>query len=109
MYEAHFDFSHRPFPAVPRLDSYHPAETAEIARQKLGRCIARGEGVGILIGPIGTGKTLVCQKLAAEFKYSFNVVFLESGRLATRRYVYPGMPVPNLFWIDVLMNVVDMA
>ncbi len=39
----------------------------------------------MLIGPAGTGKTLLCHVLAEEFRGRFCVAVLESGRLCTRR------------------------
>ena len=45
----------------------------------------RGEGVAMLIGPPGTGKSLLCQFLAARFQQSFQVALLASTYLDTRR------------------------
>ena len=85
MYEAFFGFSQRPFASVPRVDQYFPGTAIEGARQTLARCVQRGEGVGMLVGPSGTGKTLLCRVLAEQFKDSFEVALLSSGRLGTRR------------------------
>ncbi|MBN2473459.1 MAG: AAA family ATPase [Pirellulales bacterium] len=85
MYEAYFDFGRRPFPAVPQADQYFPASAIETARQTLARCIERGAGAAMVVGPSGTGKTLLCQVLAQQWKDSFPVVLLSSGRLSTRR------------------------
>ncbi len=85
MFEAHFGFSKRPFPFVPRVDCYYAATTMESARRTLSRCIERAEGVGLAVGPSGTGKTLLCRLLAEQFRDVFQVVLLASGRLSTRR------------------------
>ncbi|HIQ20412.1 MAG TPA: AAA family ATPase [Planctomycetes bacterium] len=85
MYEAFFGLARRPFPSVPCTESYFPATGIESARQVLTRCIERSEGVGLLIGPSGTGKSLLCRMLAESFRGSFDVVFLSSGRLGTRK------------------------
>lgn len=85
MYEACFGLSKRPFASVPQVDQYYPGTAIEAARQTLARCIERAEGVGMVVGPSGTGKTLLCQMLAQQFGDSFKVVLLTSGRLSTRR------------------------
>ncbi len=85
MYEAHFGLSKRPFASVARVDQYYPAAAIEAARETLARCIRRAEGAGMVVGSSGTGKTLLCQMLAEQFKESFAVVTLASGRLSTRR------------------------
>lgn len=85
MYETYFNLNQRPFAAVPRVDHYFPAATSESARTTLARCIERAEGTGLLIGPSGTGKTLLCQVLAVSFATSFQVVLLTGGHLSNRR------------------------
>ncbi|MGD9722247.1 MAG: ExeA family protein [Pirellulales bacterium] len=84
MYETHFKLQGRPFLPTPQVDRYFPAAAIENSRQTLSRSIQRGEGPGLLIGPAGTGKTLLCQVLALEFAGSFAVAQLTSGRMATR-------------------------
>ena len=54
----------------------------------LTRCIERGEGVGMVIGPTGTGKSLLCRLLAEQFKETFPVAELSCGRLSTRRSLF---------------------
>ncbi|MCH8922368.1 MAG: AAA family ATPase [Planctomycetes bacterium] len=85
MYEESFGFETRPFAAAPRVDHYFPAESIDAARRTLSRCVERSEGVGLLIGPTGTGKSLLCEMLAEQFKNSHSVALLSSGRICTRR------------------------
>jgi type II secretory pathway predicted ATPase ExeA len=85
MYESTFDFAERPFAAAPLTDRFYPAGAIEHARQTLARAIERAEGPGLLIGPAGTGKTLVCHLLAEQFHEQFHVAMLASARLCTRR------------------------
>lgn len=85
MYEAFFGFSRRPFVAVPSTEHYFAAGAVEGARQNLARAIERGEGAGMVVGPSGTGKTLLTQVLAAQFRSRFEVALLTSGRLSSRR------------------------
>lgn len=85
MYESFFQLNERPFSAAPRLDRYFPARAIEAARQNLARCIDRAEGAALLIGPSGSGKSLLCQLLAEQFQNAFAVALLANGRLSSRR------------------------
>jgi type II secretory pathway predicted ATPase ExeA len=85
MYEQYFGLSRRPFAAAPDADCYFPGTTIEAARQTLFRCIDRGEGAGLLIGPAGAGKSLLLQVLAEQFIARFELALLASGRLGTLR------------------------
>ncbi len=49
------------------------------------RAIDRDEGPAVLVGPSGTGKTLLCQTLAAAYRNSMEVVLLGDAKLCTRR------------------------
>ncbi len=85
MYEAHFGLNGRPFTSTPKVDLYFPATAIEQARATLARAVERGEGVGMVIGPSGTGKTLLFRLLARQFSDAFDVAFLTCGRLSTPR------------------------
>ncbi len=85
MYEAYFGLNGRPFTSTPKVDLYFPATAIEEARVTLERAVERGEGVGMVIGPSGTGKTLLCRLLARQFSDAFDVAFLTCGRLSTPR------------------------
>ncbi len=85
MYEAFFQLHGRPFLAAPQTARYFPASVIEGARRTLCRSIERAEGAGLIIGPSGTGKTLLCQMLAEEFAGRFAVALLTGGRLSSRQ------------------------
>ena len=80
-----FGFDRRPFVSVPQVERYFPASAIEAARASLTRGIQRGEGAGLVIGPSGTGKTLLCLMLAEQFRRKFQVGVLSCGRLSCRR------------------------
>lgn len=85
MYEAFFHLERRPFVASPRTDHYFPARSIEQARQSLTRCITRSEGPGAIIGPSGTGKSLLCFVLAKQFRDKMRVAVVQGGRLRSRK------------------------
>ncbi len=85
MYERFFGFDRRPFASAPDADCYFPGTSIEAARQTLFRCLERGEGAGVLIGPAGTGKSLLLQVLSEQFTGRASTVILNSGGLSTRR------------------------
>ena len=85
MYETYFNLAERPFVSVPRIDHYYPAAVIDAARNTLIRCVDRGEGVAMIVGPSGTGKSLLCQVLAEQFQKTFQVALLASTHLDTRR------------------------
>lgn len=85
MYEELYGLRNRPFATAPRVDLYYAGTAVESARQTLLRCIQRGEGPAVIIGPSGTGKTLLCQLLAEQLHSAFRVALLARGRMNTRR------------------------
>ncbi|MEX2140830.1 MAG: AAA family ATPase [Pirellulales bacterium] len=85
MYESFFGLVRRPFTSSADADCYYPATAIESARQTLFRCIDRGEGAALLIGPAGAGKSLLVQVLAEQFRGRFGIALLGSGRFNTRR------------------------
>ncbi|MBN1911476.1 MAG: AAA family ATPase [Pirellulales bacterium] len=88
MYTACFGLSQRPFSPAPVTGQYFPAEAIESARQTLTRCIGRAEGAAMVVGPSGTGKTLLCRVLAEQFRQTLAVALLGSGRLSSRSALY---------------------
>lgn len=88
MYEAFFGFRDRPFAPAPLAKRYFAGGPAEAVRQTLARCVDRSEGIGLLIGPAGTGKTLVCQVLAEQFRSRMSIAILSSGRIRTARNLF---------------------
>lgn len=85
MYESFFGFKRRPFPVAPATELYFPAAAIEQARETLSRLVERAEGPGLAIGSAGTGKSLLCQVLAEQFKGRFQIAQMASGQLCTRR------------------------
>jgi len=80
MYESFFGLRERPFAAAPKTERYFPAGSIENARRTIERCVDRAEGIAMLIGPPGSGKSLVAHLLAKRFQASLSIVHLQNGR-----------------------------
>jgi type II secretory pathway predicted ATPase ExeA len=113
MYESFFGFAERPFAATPVVERYFAGADCETARETLARCVERAEGTGLLIGPAGTGKTLLCQVLGAQFSEGLNVAILASGQLTSRRALFQailyelGLPFRGMEESELRLSLVD--
>ncbi|RMG03518.1 MAG: hypothetical protein D6741_02195, partial [Planctomycetota bacterium] len=85
MYEEHFGFRCRPFPAGCVCDLYVPVEPLDESLERLTRTVARAEGVGLVVGPTGTGKSLLCRMLIERFRDRMEICHLTGGRLGRPR------------------------
>jgi type II secretory pathway predicted ATPase ExeA len=74
----------RPFPATPDLSCYYPAGTHESALVRLRQGLAEGEGVLLLSGPPGSGKTLLGHALLDDPGTGCISVFLTHGCFSSR-------------------------
>jgi len=80
--------SSRPFMAAPRTQFYHPAKVIDAALHAVERAIRRAEGVALVVGPPGTGKSLLLAKVAEHARDDFDVAFLSGARICTRRALW---------------------
>ncbi|HVA46865.1 MAG TPA: AAA family ATPase [Pirellulales bacterium] len=113
MYESFFQLKQRPFAAAPSVDRYFPVGAVEASRQALVRSIERAEGAALLIGPAGTGKTLLCHLLAEKFRGPYAVALLSNGHLDTRRELLQailfelGLPYRRLEEGELRLSLID--
>lgn len=84
MYQTHFHLNDRPFASAPNPEHYFPASSIEQAREAIAISIERATGVTLLMGPVGSGKTLLCQLLANQFSRELPVCMLAGERLRDR-------------------------
>ncbi|MGH7226240.1 MAG: AAA family ATPase, partial [Gemmataceae bacterium] len=79
MYPTQFGLRQRPFPASPDPACYYPATSHERALARLLHGLNDGDGVMVLSGAPGTGKTLVCHCLLERLDRERNIVFLTNS------------------------------
>jgi type II secretory pathway predicted ATPase ExeA len=79
MSESPFQFQHKPFSSVPDADCFIPLPIHDQALQGLRDWVEQGEGLGMLTGIAGLGKTLLCQRLLSEYADKIQVVLLPHG------------------------------
>ena len=84
MYPTHFQLRQRPFPATPDPARYYPSTCHERAIVRLLHGLADGEGVQVLIGVPGTGKTLLCHCLLERLGAQANIAFLTNSHVGSR-------------------------
>jgi type II secretory pathway predicted ATPase ExeA len=83
--------SSRPFMAAPRPQFLHPAGGIDSALTAVERAIRRAEGVALVVGPPGTGKSLLLAKLSEQVRDDFDVALLSGARICTRRALWQSM------------------
>ncbi len=66
MYEAHFQLAKRPFLEFPDRSCFFVHEPVPEIIRELVVQLENGQGIVVLTGPHGIGKTLICRKIAAE-------------------------------------------
>jgi type II secretory pathway predicted ATPase ExeA len=84
MHQTHFGLRQRPFPATPDPARYYPATSHERALARLADGLADGEGVVVLTGEPGSGKTLLCHCLIERLGSSVRTAFLTNSRFGDR-------------------------
>lgn len=78
----------RPFSSIPDVEAYYPSVSAETAHQRIYRTLDRGEGIALLFGDAGLGKTLSLRILAGKFELDAPVLLFSNARISNRRSFY---------------------
>jgi general secretion pathway protein A len=84
MPESRFAFERPPFPTTPDSTCYYPATGHERALERLLQGLRHGEGLALLTGEPGTGKTLLCHCLLDRLRPDTTTAFLINSHLADR-------------------------
>jgi type II secretory pathway predicted ATPase ExeA len=66
MYESHFGLQACPFAETIRPSAFVPLPSREAALRRLRYGLERGGGPAVVVGPLGTGKTIVARTLARD-------------------------------------------
>jgi MSHA biogenesis protein MshM len=83
MYVEHFGLVRRPFRStLGDGTAWYAAPGHELVLARLAETIADDEGLALLTGDPGTGKTLVCRRLLGRIGDDVNQVYLTNGRFA---------------------------
>jgi general secretion pathway protein A len=87
MYENYWKLSRKPFEQSADTEFYYPAESHQAAMFKLRYTIEGRQGVALLTGPGGSGKTLLLEMLGRQLGESLSPLV---------RLVFPQMPAADL-------------
>ncbi|HYV37252.1 MAG TPA: AAA family ATPase [Gemmataceae bacterium] len=84
MYETRFGLRQRPFPVTPDSACYYPATGHERALARLRQALDDQQGLALLTGETGLGKTLVAQRLQECFGTETVAAFLTNSHFECR-------------------------
>ena len=83
MFETHFAMKHRPFRSLPDTQFYYPASGHEQVLARLVEAMRAEQGIAVLCGAAGTGKTLLCHCLIERLEAPATI-FLTHSNFANR-------------------------
>ena len=81
---SHFGLRVRPFRTTPDVDAYYPATSHETALAELRQSLENEDGVALLIGEPGTGKTLLAHRFLEELPAGVRSAYLTHGSFVRR-------------------------
>ena len=84
MYEQAFNFTQRPFKICPAPEEFYRGQSHQQAVEAARVCIERRNGPVVLIGSVGSGKSLTIQVIGKQHTDQFDVVSIECSRLEQR-------------------------
>src|SRR5262245_30972090 len=84
MYESHFGLRRRPFRPTPDSTCYYPATAHEHCLTRLAQALADDEGMVLLTGAPGLGKTLLCHCLLERLEGEVTSAFLTNTHFRDR-------------------------
>ena len=84
MYTSHFGFQNYPFGATPNANSFVSSETLHDVLNDVRFCIESGQGIAVVTGDAGVGKTTLCHKLAEELGSAYTSIILPNSNYSDR-------------------------
>jgi type II secretory pathway predicted ATPase ExeA len=116
MYVTFFGLKRRPFLFVPDLEAYFSAESMEESRRDIEHTIQKGEGIALVFGASGTGKTLLTHILRQSLEKKYTVALVSNSRLETPRALFLQLahdlhitPTANKETIELRLQLLDFA
>jgi general secretion pathway protein A len=88
MYETFFGLKRRPFLFVSDVESYCSVDSIEESRQSVERTIQHGEGISLIFGAAGTGKSLLMRILRQSLESAYTTVLVSHSRLETPKALF---------------------
>ncbi|QDT42325.1 hypothetical protein Pan241w_24080 [Gimesia alba] len=85
MYETNFGFKDRPFTVSPSSACFYQASEHKNVLDELLVSISSLNGITILTGEAGTGKTAICLQLISQLEEQFQIQFVEHCNFPTVR------------------------
>ncbi|WP_339731951.1 AAA family ATPase [uncultured Gimesia sp.] len=85
MYETNFGFKDRPFTVSPSPACFYQATEHQNVLDELLVSISSLNGITILTGEAGTGKTAICRQLISQLEEQFQIQFVEHCNFPTVR------------------------
>ncbi|QDT98085.1 ExeA family protein [Gimesia aquarii] len=85
MYETNFGFTDRPFTVSPSADCFFEAAEHKHVIDELLVTVSSLNGITILTGDAGTGKTAICRQLSSRLENQFQIQFIEHCNFPTVR------------------------
>ena len=101
--------------SVPRTQFYHPARAIDAALHSIDRAVRRAEGIALVVGPPGTGKSLLLAKVAESVGEDFTVALLSGARICTRRALWQsilaevGRPYRGIDEADLRISLAELV
>ena len=88
MCETFFGLKHSPFLFAPDVKNYFSVEFMEESRRSIERAVQNGEGIALIFGVSGTGKTLLMQVIRETLEEKYTAVFVSNSRLETPKALF---------------------
>jgi MSHA biogenesis protein MshM len=88
MYQAFFGLKKRPFSAVPDTESYFDVGSIAESRKTIENVIRSSEGISLVFGAAGTGKTLLLRLLRQNFEWDYTVLPIINGLIDSPKVLY---------------------
>jgi type II secretory pathway predicted ATPase ExeA len=115
MYETFFGLKRRPFLFVPDVESYFSVEFMEKSRRDVERTLQNGEGISLVFGASGTGKTLLMRIIRQSLDSEYTVALVSNSRLETPRALFLQLfhdlhiPASNGETVELRLQLLDFA